>query len=65
MPCPTGKTQHSYEQASQRAKRARRYYEQPMLPYRCTACGAWHVGSTTHMPQPMRWINNNHELRCV
>ena len=65
MPCPTSKVQHSYSAAKRLAARASRTYETPMQAYRCTACGAWHVGSTTHKPQPMRWVRNDHELRFV
>ena len=65
MDCPTGKVPHDYSKAKRLAKRASRSYDKPMSVYRCTACGAWHVGTTTHKPQQLRWINNNHELRCV
>ena len=65
MECVTRKVQHSYTQAKRLAKRASRAYEQPMGAYLCRECGAWHVGSTTHIPRPMRFINNNHELRMT
>ena len=65
MDCPTGKQSHSYTQAKRLAKRASRTYEQPMGAYLCRDCGTWHVGSTTHKPQPMRFVNNNHELRLI
>lgn len=65
MPCPTGKAQHDYTRAAQLARRASRSYEQPMTQYRRSECGAWHVGSTTHRPRPMGWVNNNHELRMT
>ena len=61
--CPTGKAQHSYSAAKAKASKARRHYEQPMTAYRCDQCGAWHVGSHTHKPQPMRLIHRFHELR--
>ena len=59
MPCPTGKQQHDYERATRLAKRASRSYGKPMSIYRCTECGAWHVGTAIPRPQPMRWVNNN------
>ena len=61
--CPTGKASHSYRAALAKASKASRRYEQPMTAYRCHECGAWNMGSHTHKPQPMRWVNNNHELR--
>ena len=61
--CPTGKASHSYRAALAKASKARRHYEQPMTAYRCHECGAWHVGSHTHKPQPMRLIHRFHELR--
>ena len=65
MDCTTRKVQHSRVRAVYLAKRASRAYEQPMGAYLCRECGAWHVGSTTHKPQPMRLIQNNHELRMT
>ena len=65
MACPTGKAQHSYEQAKRLAKRASRSYDKPMSVYRCTACGWWHVGTAIPRPQPMRWVGINHELRTT
>lgn len=65
MACATGKVQHDYTQAQRLAQRASRSHEQPMQAYRCAQCGAWHVGSKIHKPQPLRWINNNHELRMT
>ena len=65
MDCPTTKVQHTYAEATRLAKRASRTYESPMQAYRCPVCGAWHVGSKTHMPKPMRVIHNNHELRMT
>ena len=67
-PChapPERKVQHDYRQAARLAKRASRSYENPMQAYRCAQCGAWHVGGFFHRPQPMRFVNNNHELRRV
>ena len=46
------------------AKRASRSYDKPMSVYRCTECGAWHVGTAIPRPQPMRWVNN-HESRLI
>ena len=63
--CPTGKAQHSYSAAKAKAKKASRRTERPMTAYRCPDCGAWHVGSHTHKPQPMRWVNNNHQMRLT
>ena len=65
MDCITRKVQHSRVRAVYLAKRASRAYEQPMGAYLCRECGTWHVGSTTHKPQPMRFVNNNHELRLT
>ena len=65
MDCPTNKAQHDYSKAALIARLLRRVYERPLQPYRCITCGAWHVGSTTHTPQPMRWVNNNHESRFI
>lgn len=62
MACPTHKVQHSYSAAKRLAAHASRIYEAPMTEYRCQQCGAWHVGSRTHKPRPMRWVNNNHFL---
>ena len=63
--CPTGKASHSYRAALAKASKASRRTERPMTPYRCDQCGAWHVGSHTHKPQPMRWVNNNHQMRFI
>lgn len=65
MPCPSNKVQHRYADAKRLAARASRTYETPMTEYRCSECGAWHVGSRTHKPQPMRWVRNDHELRIT
>ena len=65
MDCPSGKVVHTLQTAKAASKRARRTYESPMQAYRCSVCGAWHVGSKTHMPKPMRVIHNNHELRMT
>ena len=65
MECITRKVQHDYSKAALIARLLRRVYERPLQPYRCAACGCWHVGSTTHKPQPMRLIQNNHELRMT
>ena len=61
--CPTGKASHSYRAAKAKASKASRRTERPMTPYRCDQCGAWHVGSHTHKPQPLRLIHRFHELR--
>ena len=61
--CPTGKASHSYRAALAKASKASRRYERPMTAYRCHECGAWHVGSHTHKPQPMRLIHRFRELR--
>lgn len=63
MQCPTGKAGHSYSVAKDKAKKASRRTEQPMTAYRCHECGAWHVGSHIHNPQPLRLIHRFHELR--
>ena len=63
--CTTNKVEHSYSDAKRLAKRASRAYEAPMQAYKCQDCGAWHVGSRTHKPQPMRWVRNDHELRAI
>ena len=65
MECITRKVQHDYSKAALIARLLRCVYERPLHPYRCPDCGAWHVGSTTHKPQPMRLIQNNHELRMT
>lgn len=63
--CITGKASHSYSAVKAKASKASRRYERPMTAYRCDQCGAWHVGSHTHKPQPMRLIHRFHELRLT
>ena len=63
--CHTGKPGYSYRMAAEKAKRATRHYDRPLTEYRCPDCGAWHVGSHTHKPQPLRLIHRFHELRLT
>lgn len=61
MECPTGKKVHSLKTAKAASKRARRRTEKPLVPYRCAACGQWHVGQNSGLKKPIKNISNNHE----
>lgn len=63
MDCPSGKVVHTLQTAEAAAKRARRRTETILRPYRCTLCGAWHVGQSNGLKRPVKTIYDNHQMR--
>ncbi len=63
MECPTGNVVHTLQTAKEASKRARRRTEKTLSPYRCAACGQWHVGQNSGLKKPVKTIRNNHQLR--
>lgn len=63
--CPTGKVVHTHQTARDASKRARRRTDAPLSPYRCTVCGAWHVGQNNGLKKLAKTIYDNHQLRLT
>ena len=62
MECPTGKVVHTLKSAKEASKRARRRTEKSFTPYRCAACGQWHVGQNSGLKKPVKTISNHHHI---
>lgn len=65
MDCPSGKVAHTLQTAKAASKRARRRTDKALAPYRCTVCGAWHVGQASGLKRPVKTIYDNHRMRMT
>ena len=66
MQCPSGTSViTSYEVAEKARKRSTNKHSQPMSTYRCTLCGALHLGMPNKPKQPIKTIRNNHQMRVL
>ena len=64
MDCPTGKSAiTSFEVANKARERSSKKHDKAMSTYRCTLCGALHLGSPGRAKKPLKTIYTNHELR--
>lgn len=65
MDCPSGEVAHTLQTAKAAGKCARRRTDKALAPYRCTVCGAWHVGQKSGLKRPVKTIYYNHRMRMT
>mgnify|MGYP006867375168 FL=1 len=65
LECSTGKKPLDYQRAQSLARRSSARHDHAMTAYRCSECGAWHLGQPAKRAKPLPFINRNHQVRFV